>query len=407
MAGPLTGIRVLDLSRVLAGPWCTQILADLGAEVIKIERPGTGDDTRQWGPPWLLDKNGDETGEAAYYLSTNRGKHSLTVDISQPEGCALIHELAALSDIFIENFKTGGLTKKGLGYEQIKAAKADIIYCSITGFGQDGPMAEHAGYDYLIQAMGGLMSITGVADGEPGAGPQRVGVAVGDLTTGMYSVIAIQAALHHRNTTGQGQHIDMSLLDSQVSWLVNQASNYFISGECPRRSGAQHPNLTPYQPFKTKDGYVIIAMGNDGQFQRFCEEAGCQHLATDARYLTNPDRNANRTSLIPAMEKIMATRTSQKWIESLQKVAVPCGPINTIEQVFDDPQVQHRGMKIEMKHPLSGKVTGVANPIKFSETPVEYKKAPPLLGEDTNKVLQELLGKSESEIQVLKEKKIV
>ncbi len=407
MAGPLTGIRVLDLSRVLAGPWCTQILADLGAEVIKIERPGTGDDTRQWGPPWLLDKNGDETGEAAYYLSTNRGKHSLTVDISQPEGCALIHELAALSDIFIENFKTGGLTKKGLGYEQIKLAKADIIYCSITGFGQDGPMAEHAGYDYLIQAMGGLMSITGVADGEPGAGPQRVGVAVGDLTTGMYSVIAIQAALHHRNITGQGQHIDMSLLDSQVSWLVNQASNYFVSGECPRRSGAQHPNLTPYQPFKTKDGYVIIAMGNDGQFQRFCEEADCQHLATDARYLTNPDRNANRTSLIPAMEKITATRTSQTWIESLQKVAVPCGLINTIEQVFEDPQVQHRGMKIEMEHPLSGRVTGVANPIKFSETPVEYKKAPPLLGEDTNKVLQEILGKSAMEIQELKEKKIV
>ena len=241
MAGPLTGIRVLDLSRVLAGPWCTQILADLGAEVIKIERPGTGDDTRQWGPPWLLDNKGNETGEAAYYLSTNRGKHSLTIDISQPEGCALIHELAALSDIFIENFKTGGLTNKGLGYEQIKLTKADIIYCSITGFGQDGPMAEHAGYDYLIQAMGGLMSITGVADGEPGAGPQRVGVAVGDLTTGMYSVIAIQAALHHRNITGQGQHIDMSLLDSQVSWLVNQASNYFVSGECPRRSGAQHP----------------------------------------------------------------------------------------------------------------------------------------------------------------------
>ncbi len=407
MAGPLHGIRVLDLSRVLAGPWCTQILADLGADVIKIERPGTGDDTRHWGPPWLKNKEGEETHEAAYYLSTNRGKHSLTVDISQTEGRALIHELAALSDIFVENFKTGDLAKKGLAYEQIKATKADIIYCSITGFGQNGPMAGHAGYDYLIQAMGGLMSITGAADGEAGGGPQRVGVAVGDLTTGMYSVIAIQAALHHRNMTGQGQHIDMALLDSQVSWLVNQASNYFVSGECPQRSGAQHPNLTPYQPFPTKDGHVIIAIGNDGQFQRFCEAADCLYLAVDARYGTNPDRNANRSSLIPEMEKITATRSSRQWIRTLQKVAVPCGPINTIEQVFDDPQVQHRGMKIEMEHPLSGKVAGVANPIKFSETAIEYGKAPPLLGEDTNRVLEEILGKSESEIQSLREKKII
>ncbi|MFT5134844.1 MAG: crotonobetainyl-CoA:carnitine CoA-transferase CaiB-like acyl-CoA transferase, partial [Gammaproteobacteria bacterium] len=286
MAGPLQGLRVLDLSRVLAGPWCTQIFADLGAEVIKIERPGSGDDTRQWGPPWLADADGNLTNEAAYFLSTNRGKHSLTLDISKPEGQALIHELASKSDIFIENFKTGDLTKKDLGYEQIKATKKDIIYCSITGFGQSGPMANHAGYDYLIQAMSGLMSITGVADGEPGAGPQRVGVAVGDLTTGMYAVIAIQAALHHRGLTGLGQHIDMSLLDTQVSWLANQASNYFISGVCPERTGAQHPNLTPYQPFKTQDSYVIIAIGNDGQFQRFCKEAGCRELADDERYTT-------------------------------------------------------------------------------------------------------------------------
>jgi crotonobetainyl-CoA:carnitine CoA-transferase CaiB-like acyl-CoA transferase len=407
MAGPLTGIRVLDLSRILAGPWCTQILADLGAEVIKIERPGVGDDTRQWGPPWLKDGNDEETSEAAYYLSTNRGKHSLTLDISEPEGCALVHELAAQSDIFIENFKTGGLAKKGLAYEQIKQTKEDIIYCSITGFGQDGPLAGNAGYDYLIQAMGGLMSITGVADGEPGAGPQRVGVAVGDLTTGMYAVIAIQAALHHRNMTGQGQHIDMALLDSQVSWLVNQASNYFVSGECPKRSGAQHPNLTPYQPFKTKDGYVIIAIGTDAQFQRFCKEVNSDELAGDERYLTNPQRNANRDSLIQTMEQITLTRTSQQWIEALQKVAVPCGPINSIEEVFKDPQVQHRGMKIELDHPLSGKVTGVANPIKFSETTIEYKKAPPILGEDTGNVLRDILGKSETEIQSLIDKKIV
>jgi glutaryl-CoA transferase len=407
MAGPLHGIRVLDLSRVLAGPWCTQILADLGAEIIKIERPGTGDDTRHWGPPWLADKDGEETQEAAYYISTNRGKHSLTVDISQPEGQSIIHELAANSDILVENFKTGDLTKKNLGYEQIKAIKPDIIYCSITGFGQSGPMAGHAGYDYLIQGMGGLMSITGVPDGEPGEGPQRVGVAVGDLTTGLYSVIAIQAALHHRGLSGQGQHIDMALLDTQVSWLANQASNYFISGDCPKRTGAQHPNLTPYQPFKTSDGYVIIAIGNDGQFQRFCKAAACPQLAEDDRYLSNPLRNANRASLIPAMETITATRTSHAWIESLQKVAVPCGPINTIEEVFDEAQVQHRGMKIEIDHPLSGKVAGVANPIKFSETPIEYKKAPPLLGEDSVSILQNVLGKSESEIQSLIEKKII
>ena len=407
MAGPLKGIRVLDLSRVLAGPWCTQILSDLGAEVIKIERPGMGDDTRQWGPPWLKDESGEPTEEAAYFLSTNRGKHSLTVDISKPEGCALIHELAAKSDIFIENFKIGDLDKKGLAYEQIRKTKPDIIYCSITGFGQDGPLAGHAGYDYLIQAMGGLMSITGVADGEPGAGPQRVGVAVGDLTTGMYSVIAIQAALHHRTKTGQGQHIDMSLLDTQVSWLANQASNYFISGECPKRTGAQHPNLTPYQPFQTKDGYVIIAIGNDGQFQRFSMEADCPELANDTRYTTNPDRNKHRASLIPEMEKLLLTRTSQRWIDSLQKVAVPCGPINTLEEVFEDPQVKHRGMKIELDHASGTKVSGVANPIKFSETAIEYIKAAPTLGEDNLHVLQNVLGKSHAEVKMLTEKKII
>ena len=407
MAGPLKGIRVLDLSRVLAGPWCTQILSDLGAEVIKIERPGMGDDTRQWGPPWLKDENGEPTEEAAYFLSANRGKHSLTVDISKPEGCALIHELATKSDIFIENFKIGDLDKKGLAYEQIRKTKPDIIYCSITGFGQDGPLAGHAGYDYLIQAMGGLMSITGVADGEPGAGPQRVGVAVGDLTTGMYSVIAIQAALHHRTKTGQGQHIDMSLLDTQVSWLANQASNYFISGECPKRTGAQHPNLTPYQPFQTKDGYVIIAIGNDGQFQRFSKEADCPELANDKRYTTNPDRNKHRASLITEMEKLLITRTSQRWIDSLQKVAVPCGPINTLEEVFEDPQVKHRGMKIELDHASGTKVSGVANPIKFSETAIEYIKAAPTLGEDNLHVLQNVLGKSHAEVKMLTEKKII
>ena len=407
MAGPLTGIRVLDLSRVLAGPWCTQILADLGAEVIKIERPGSGDDTRQWGPPWLSDERGNDSAEAAYYLSTNRGKHSLTVDISQPEGSALVRDLAARSDIFIENFKVGDLGRKGLSYEHIKAVKPDIIYCSITGFGQTGPRATEAGYDYLIQAMGGLMSITGIPDGESGAGPQRVGVAVADLSTGMYSTIAIQAALYHREKTGQGQHIDMALLDTQVGWLANQASNYFVSGDCPARTGPQHPNLAPYQPFKTLDGYVILAIGNDGQFQRFCKEADSEHLAKDSRYQTNPERVVNRTSLIPEMDRILATRASQQWIDSLAGVAVPCGPINTIEQVFEDPQIQHRGMKIEVEHSVAGKIAGVANPIKFSETPIEYEKAAPVLGEDTSKVLQNLLGKSDSEIENLRENKII
>ena len=407
MAGPLSGIRVLDLSRVLAGPWCTQILADLGAQVIKVERPGSGDDTRQWGPPWLQDKNQNDSKEAAYYLSTNRGKHSLTIDISTAEGRELVLQLAAESDIFIENFKTGGLAKKGLGYADVKKVKPDIIYCSITGFGQDGPRAEQAGYDYLIQAMGGLMSITGVVDGEPGAGPQRVGVAVADLTTGMYSTIAIQAALHHRQQSGQGQHIDMALLDTQVSWLANQASNYFVSGNCPQRTGAQHPNLTPYQPFKTKDGYVILAIGNDGQFQRFCEEAACRELADDERFKTNPLRNTHRPELIPLLDKIMETRSSGEWIATLKEVAVPCGPINTIEEVFEDPQVQHRGLKIELDHPVSGKVSNVANPIKFSDTPIEYSKAAPMLGEDTDEVLKEVLGKSSAEINELRKKKII
>lgn len=407
MAGPLTGLRILDLSRILAGPWCTQILADLGAEVIKIERPETGDDTRQWGPPWLPEKNYDGSQEAAYYLSTNRGKHSLTLDIASPEGRDIVYQLAQKSDVLIENFKVGDLSKKGLAYEDIKKLNPAIIYCSITGFGQDGPLAGNAGYDYLVQGMGGLMSITGVADGEPGAGPQRVGVAVGDLTTGMYATIAIQAAIHHRNSSGEGQYIDMSLLDTQVSWLANQASNYFVSGNCPQRTGAQHPNLTPYQPFPTKDGYVIIAIGNDGQFVRFCKEANLPHLSEDERYKTNPLRNKNRLSLIGEMEKMTLTRKSAEWIESLQSVGVPCGPINTIEDVFNEPQIKHRGLKIEMEHAAGNKVSLVGNPIRFSATPIEYKKAPPVLGEDTDTILGEILGKTDEEILSLKDKKIV
>lgn len=407
MAGPLAGIRVLDLSRVLAGPWCTQTLADMGAEVIKIERPGVGDDTRHWGPPWLKNEDGEETSEAAYYLGANRGKHSVTVDIGSPGGQALIKELVTQCDVLVENFKTGGLSQKGLGYSDLHKINPGLIYCSITGFGQTGPMAEEAGYDYLIQGRGGLMSVTGVPDGDPGAGPQRVGLAVSDLTTGMYSTIAILGALRHRDQTGEGQHIDMALLDVQVGWLANQATNYFTSNKVPTRTGAHHPNLAPYQPFATSDGQVIIAVGNDGQFQRFCKEAGCDQLAQDNKFSTNPQRVANHVELIEHLTIVMSKRSSQQWMDDLRRVDVPCGPIYNISQVFEDPQVLHRGMKIELEHPVNGLVPGVGNPIKYSSTPIEYGKSAPTLGEDTEDVLTRLLNKSDLEIQELRRKKIV
>lgn len=407
MAGPLTGLRVLDLSRVMAGPWCTQILADMGAEVIKVERPVSGDDTRHWGPPWLEDRDGNETRESAYYLSANRGKHSVTVDMGQPEGQALIRELAAQSDILVENFKRGGLARKGLDYTTLEAINPGLIYCSITGFGQTGPMAALAGYDYLIQAQGGLMSITGAADGEPGAGPQRVGMAVADLTTGMNATIAILGALHHRHLTGEGQYIDMALLDVQVSWLANQAQNYFCSGTPPTRTGEYHPNLVPYQPFPTADGEkVIIAIGNDGQFQRFCQAVGRPELAEDPRFATNPERVRHRLELVPIMVEITRSRTAAEWISLLGEIAVPCGPIQNIAQVFDDPQVKAREMKIELES-RHGPVPGVANPIKYSRTQLEYRKAPPALGEDTEAVLARLLGKAPAEIAGLRQRGVI
>lgn len=407
MAGPLTGLRVLDLSRVMAGPWCTQILADMGAEVIKIERPVSGDDTRHWGPPWLKDRDGNETRESAYYLSANRGKHSVTVDMSRPEGQALIRELAAESDILVENFKSGGLARKGLDYATMEAINPGLIYCSITGFGQTGPMAALAGYDYLIQAQGGLMSITGAADGEPGAGPQRVGMAVADLTTGMNATIAILGALHHRHLTGEGQYIDMALLDVQVSWLANQAQNYFCSGTPPTRTGEYHPNLVPYQPFPTADGEkVIIAIGNDGQFQRFCQAVGRPELAEDPRFATNPVRVRHRLELVPIMVEITRSRTAAEWIALLGEIAVPCGPIQNIAQVFDDPQVKAREMQIELES-RHGPVPGVANPIKYSRTRLEYRKAPPALGEDTEAVLARLLDKAPEEIAELRQRGVV
>lgn len=402
MAGPLSGIRVLDLSRVMAGPWCTQILADLGAEVIKIERPDVGDDTRHWGPPWLKDAQGNPTKQSAYYLSANRGKHSVTVDLGNPDGQALIRELAVECDVLVENFKTGGLDKKGLGYADMAKINPGLVYCSVTGFGHTGPMAGDAGYDYLIQAQAGLMSITGSADGQPGAGPQRVGMAVADLTTGMNAVIAILSAIHHRSKTGEGQHIDMALLDVQVSWLANQALNYFCSGKVPGRTGEYHPNLAPYQPFPTQDGQVIIAVGNDGQFQRLCNALGCPELAEDPRFSTNPQRVLHRQEMVGKICERTRTRVSREWIDDLVGVHVPCGPIQNIAEVFEDPQVQARNMKIELEHPQLGKVPGIANPIKFSKTPQTYRKAPPLLGEDTDSVLQRLLDKSLEDIASLR-----
>ncbi|WP_111415021.1 CaiB/BaiF CoA transferase family protein [Billgrantia lactosivorans] len=407
MAGPLTGLRVLDLSRVMAGPWCTQTLADMGAEVIKIERPTSGDDTRHWGPPWLKDRDGKETRESAYYLSANRGKHSVTVDIGKPEGQALVRALAAESDILVENFKSGGLARKGLDYATLEAINPGLIYCSITGFGQTGPMAAMAGYDYLIQAQGGLMSITGAADGEPGAGPQRVGMAVADLTTGMNAAIAILGALHHRHLTGEGQYIDMALLDVQVSWLANQAQNYFCSGTPPTRTGEYHPNLVPYQPFPTADGEkVIIAIGNDGQFQRFCRAVERPELAEEPRFATNPARVRHRLELVPIMVEITRRRTAAEWMALLGEIAVPCGPIQNIAQVFDDPQVKAREMKVDLES-RHGPVPGVANPIKYSRSRIEYRKAPPALGEDTEAVLARLLGKDAEQIAELRRRGIV
>jgi crotonobetainyl-CoA:carnitine CoA-transferase CaiB-like acyl-CoA transferase len=402
MAGPLAGIRVLDLSRILAGPWCTQTMADLGAHVIKVERPGGGDDTRQWGPPWLKDRAGEETRESAYYLSANRGKHSVTIDISKPQGRALIEDLADGSDVFVENFKKGDLDGKGLGYEALSTRNPGLIYCSITGFGQTGPLSQDAGYDYLIQGMGGLMSITGVPDGDPGAGPQRVGLAVSDLTTGMSSTIAILAALHERGSSGKGQHIDMALLDVQVSWLANQALNYFTSGNCPVRTGTGHPNLAPYQVFNTLDGFVIIAVGNDAQFERFCTAAECRHLLDDPRFRTNPDRVVNRLVLADILSVITELKGSDEWMALLRPLGVPCGPIYNIEEVFESPQVIQRGMKLELEHPVTGRIPGVANPIKYSRTQQEYEKPPPLLGEDTDAVLAEILKKTPEEIMTLR-----
>ena len=389
--GALQGLKVLDLSRVLAGPWASQILGDLGADVVKVERPGAGDDTRAWGPPWVASKENDER-QAAYFQCANRNKRSVAIDLATPEGQAQVCALAAQADVVLENFKVGGLAAYGLDYESLKAANPRLVYCSITGFGQTGPYAPRAGYDFLIQGMGGLMSLTGRADGEDGAGPQKVGVALVDIMTGLYATIAVLAALSHRDRTGEGQHIDLALLDVQVATLANQAANYLASGAPPKRLGNAHPNIVPYQDFPTADGDMILAIGNDGQFARFCTIAGHLEWATDERFATNPARVANRSVLIPLLRQTTVMKTTAEWVAALEAEAVPCGPINRLDQVFADPQVQARGMKIELTHPAFGRVPMVANPIRLSATPVAYRQAPPALGEHTAEVLADWLG---------------
>ena len=403
MAGPLLGFRVLDLSRILAGPWASQMLADLGAEVIKIERPGSGDDTRGWGPPYMPDESAAATTESAYFHGANRGKQSLCIDMGKPRGQALIRDLVKHSDVLIENFKVGGLARYGLDYDSLKTVNSKLVYCSITGFGQTGPYATRAGYDFMIQAMGGMMSVTGEADGQP----MKIGVALADVLTGLYAANAIQAALIHQRETGQGQYIDMALLDVQVATLANQAMNYLATGISPRRLGNAHPNIVPYQAFQTVDGYIILAVGNDAQFERFCDLAEVPEIAADERFRKNSDRVGHRETLVPQISAIMQSKTSADWLEQLNSRGIPCGPINDIEQVFADPQVQHRGLQLELEHPVAGKVASVANPIRLSQTPIEYDQSPPLLGQHTDAVLQRILNLDADAITDLRNNAII
>ena len=402
MTGALSHLRVLDLSRVLAGPWAGQILADLGATVIKVEQPGKGDDTRAWGPPYLKDKAGQDTTESAYFLCANRGKQSVTIDITGPAGQALIRRLAAQSDILLENFKVGGLAKYGLDYESLKAINPRLIYCSITGFGQTGPYCQRPGYDFMIQGMGGLMSITGERDDAPGGGPQKVGVALADVLTGMYASVAVLAALAYREQSGVGQYIDLALLDVQLACLANQATNYLASGKPPGRLGNAHPNIVPYQVFATLDGHIILAVGNDRQFARFCELAGRPDLATDERFATNAARVHSREVLIPIVRDLMVGRSSQAWLEVLEQAGIPSGPIDTLDKVFENPQLRHREMRVELPHPLAGTVPLVASPLRLSASPVQYRQPPPTLGQHTDEVLKELLGLQDADIQALR-----
>jgi len=406
MKGPLEGCRVLDLSRVLAGPWCGQNLADLGAEVIKVERPGVGDDTRNWGPPFAKNAAGEPTRESAYFLSTNRGKRSITLDIAVPEGQAIARELAAKCDILLENYKVGGLAKYGLDSATLSKVCPRLIYCSITGFGQTGPYRERPGYDFLMQGMGGLMSITGEPDDVPGGGPLKAGIAVTDLMTGQYATIAVLAALQARHSTGRGQHIDLALFDVQVAYLSNQAMHYLVSGEVPPRIGNGHPSIVPYQTFRAKDGSIIVATGNDGQYRKLCVALGLSGLAEDPRFLANADRVRNRTLLASLLGEAIVCRPMDHWIAVLEAAGVPCGPINTLDRVFADPQAKARGLSFDLPHPSAGTVPTIASPMRFSETPVEHER-PPLLGEHTAQVLGELAGISDQQLQTLRARNIV
>ncbi len=392
VSGPLSHLTILDLSRVLAGPWCTQLLADLGATVIKIERPGTGDDTRAWGPPFLEDAHGNDTGEAAYYLACNRGKHSVAIDFTQPDGRDLVLALARQSDALVENFKVGGLAKYGLDYPKVAAVNPRLVYASITGFGQDGPYAERAGYDFIIQGMSGFMSVTGERDDRPGGGPQKAGVAITDLMTGMYASVAVLAALALRDRTGRGQWIDACLFDSAVAMMAVMNMNYLISGVVPERAGNAHQNIVPYQAFACADGHLILAVGNDGQFGKFCDIAGKREWAADPRYATNAARVRHREALVPLIDAVLRTRAQRDWLAALEAAGVPCGPINRLDQVFADPQLAARGMRVDLPHPLAGTVPQVRAPLRMSGGPLSDAMPPPLLGEHTARVLCDRLG---------------
>jgi len=408
----LDGIRILDLSRVLAGPWCTQTLADLGADVVKVERPIFGDDTRGWGPPFLKDSAGNDSTDAAYYLGTNRNKRSITCDIASAQGQDIIRALALVSEVFIENFKVGDMARYGLDFASLHKINPRMVYCSVTGFGQTGPYRERAGYDYAVQGIGGLMSVTGERD-DIGGGPQKVGVAVADLFTGMYASVAILAALRHAENTGQGQHIDMALLDTQVAMLANLGANYLVSGKVPGRAGNAHQNIVPYQVFEvapTADGnkdHLILAVGNDGQYAKFCAVAGRPELSQDPRFAKNSERVRNRAVLVPMLEEVMRTRSKQDWLSALEAAKVPCGAINNLAEVFDDPHVQSRAMVHTWDRPGTGPVNLVSSPMKLSATPVRNDVAPPLLGQHTNEVLGELLGYSSEKIQQLRKDAII
>lgn len=400
MSGPLSHLRVLDLSRILAGPWCTQMLADLGADVIKVERPDVGDDSRHWGPPFVPGLDGP-TADASYFTSANRNKRSLALDIATPAAQALLRDLARYCDVFVENFKVGDLDRYGLGYADISAINPRIIYCSITGYGLDGPYAKRPGYDFMAQGEGGLMSINGHRDDGPGGGPVKVAIAVTDILTGMNATVAILAAVEHRHLSGQGQRIDLALLDTIVHFGSNQIVGMFASGEVPGRWGNEHPNLAPYQVFRSADGHFIVGAGNDGQFRRLCSVIGREALGTDSRFRTVADRNLNRPELIDELQSVMATRNTEHWVERLAEVNVPSAPINDYKQVFEHPQVKHRQLRIDQPHGGGGVASTVANPIRLSDTPIEYRIAPPLLGEHSVEVLTELLGKTPREIERL------